>query len=271
MNLSSLKKYWLLSTVILLGTVYFLFSHKTFIPYVLWETTHSFSVRHLTSDRDLLFEMGTYFISQESAHAYNLDKAEQLFLLSSLRGEPHLYLYHQLSRVSFLKGDFQRALQYSNAQIGRYGLETPNAYYMRGLIEGFMGNYIASSYDYEVYLRTDPNNWAALNDYAWVLLKQGRAQEALVSLDWGLMTWPENAWLLNSKAAALVELGRDEYAKEIAELAVKSALLLSESEWSLAYPGNDPFIALDGKLSLQEAARKNLHNLTTQTERLSDE
>src|SRR3989338_2875509 len=68
-----------------------------------------------------------------------------------------------------------------------------------------MGEYAASAKDYEYFLQSHPTNWAAVNDYAWVLLKAERSQDALAAIEPVIPYWPDNPWLLNTYATALYE------------------------------------------------------------------
>ena len=155
-----------------------------------------------------------HFDAADAAH-YDLARAEYLF--NKAAADPSLpYVNHELARISFLRGDFSTALSRINLQISLHGTSTPNSYYVRGLIEGFVGDYGASAGDYATYLKTDPTNWAATNDYAWVLLKDKKFSTALATIDKVLPLWPDNAWLLNSKATALFELGRVREARDAA-------------------------------------------------------
>jgi tetratricopeptide (TPR) repeat protein len=144
---------------------------------------------------------------------------------------------------------------------------TPSAYYVRGLIKGFAGDYEGAAADYETYLRTDPTNWAAINDYAWVLLKADRPADALVAVDWGLVYWSANPWLLNSKATAHFELGQLTLANEAAERAVIAAAAITETDWLRAYPGNDPLIAPRGVAALKTAVAENMHTISLALEK----
>ena len=173
----------------------------------------------------------------------------------------HPSVHHQLARIAFLRGDFFTALSLIHHQIALHGDNLPNSYYIRGLIEGYAGLYEKAVLDYEHYLTYDPDNWAAINDYAWVLLKDGKAETALTALEHGLEYHPDNAWLLNSKATALFELGRYAEALQAAEAAVRSAQDLGKEEWLVAYPGNDPAIAGEGLASLRNAIRENMHTI----------
>lgn len=212
------------------------------------------------------YEYGEKHFNATDPKQYDIAHAEYFFnKAASDQSLP--YINHELARISFLKGDLDLALSRINLQISLQGTSTPNSYYIRGLIEGFRGDYVAAAKDYETYLRADPKNWAAINDYAWVLLKAERYKDALVALDWGLMYWPENPWLHNSRATALFEMGRLEEALEAAEAASRAVAAISGKDWLQAYPGNDPLIAAEGIEAFKKAVEENIHTIALALEK----
>ena len=192
---------------------------------------------------------------------YDIERTEY-FLREAAALDPGLpYLYHELARVAFLRGNFTRALALINTQISLHGTATPSSYYVRGLIEGYMGKYNEAATDYEIYLESDPENWAAINDYAWVLLKANRAKEAAREAARGLQVFPDNPWLLNTFAIALYETGELEAALASAEKAMASVREVTEQQWLTAYPGNDPQIAGAGITALRKSIEDNMHSI----------
>jgi tetratricopeptide (TPR) repeat protein len=188
---------------------------------------------------------------------YDLDRA-QFFLQEAAVRDPNLpYVFHQLARIAFLRGDFNTALIEINLQIAKHGDALPNSYYVRGLIEGYMGDYAAAATDYEHYLSFDPNNWAAMNDYAWVLIKDRRFEDAYTITEKGLALFPDNVWLLNSRSIALYELGDIEAAYASAQRAVEQADTVTPSLWLSSYPGNDPAQANEGVATVRRVAINN--------------
>ncbi len=151
------------------------------------------------------FAYGERHFSAGDVAEYDIVRAGYFFNEAAKKDPTIPYLYHELARIDFLRGDFTAALARINFQISMQGDKTPNSYYVRGLIEGYMGDYDASAKDYEHFLKFDPNNWAALNDYAWVLLKADRPGDAAEAAEKGLALFPNNAWLLNTDATALYE------------------------------------------------------------------
>ncbi|OGJ58042.1 hypothetical protein A2635_01425 [Candidatus Peribacteria bacterium RIFCSPHIGHO2_01_FULL_51_9] len=218
-------------------------------------------VLHLSPSAERAFKYGSkHFNGQDPLH-YDIDAAEYFFR-QALELDPSLtYIHHQIARIYFLHGNFADAFAEISTQIAEHGTSTPNSYYVRGLIEGYMGMYDSAAKDYEVFLEVDPRNWAAINDYAWVLLKAGRAKDAAVATEEGLKYFPENPWLLNSSAIALYEMGQLSKAHERAQKAQLHVLGVEEREWLHSYPGNDPGIAGEGIATFRAAVAENMHRI----------
>ncbi|HTR18621.1 MAG TPA: hypothetical protein VMH91_01410 [Candidatus Paceibacterota bacterium] len=207
------------------------------------------------------FAYGERHFDATNPSEYDLDRAEYFFTLAAKKDPSTPYLYHELARISFLRGDYKQALARIDFQIMLHGDSEPNSYYVRGLIEGYMRDYGDAITDYTHFLLFDPNDWAAINDDAWVLLKAGRFQEAADLTTKGLKIYPENPWLLNSNATALYELGLYQPALAAAEKAEAAVATVTDSEWSHAYPGNDPTIAGEGVASFRQAVADNVHTI----------
>lgn len=191
---------------------------------------------------------------------YDIDRAARLYETANEMDPTLRYLQHQRARIAFLKGDYNSALTLIDAELAIYPDSAPS-HYVRGLVKGFAGDYNGAAGDYEAYLKSDPKNWAAINDYAWVLLKAERPLDALVAVDWGLIFWPENPWLLNSKATAHYELGQLEKAHDAVQRAQEHVASVTTEAWLRAYPGNDPLIAEEGIAAFKEAVAENMHTI----------
>lgn len=206
------------------------------------------------------FEYGSRHFDAMHADRYDLDRAEALFDMAYRLDPSHPYVQHQKARIAFLEGDFGEALSRIDAELTNN--PNPSSLYMRALIKGFIGDFEGAALDYEAFLRERPNSWAGINDYAWVLIQAERPLDALVALEWGLMSSPDNVWLLNNTATAHYELGQYELARDAAVRARANADTLTEAEWLQAYPGNDPLIAQEGIAALKEAIDANMHTIT---------
>ena len=198
---------------------------------------------------------------------YNIGRAEGFYREALELDFAMPLVRHQLARIDFLRGEFPRALSLIDAEIALPGgPASPSSYYVRGLILGYMGRYSEAAEDYQKFIEIHPGTWAAANDYAWVLLKAERFEEAADAAEMGLATWPESPWLLNSKAIALYELGELKGARAAAEAASKAAENITEEQWLIAYPGNDPRIALEGIAALKNSIAENMHTITAAVE-----
>lgn len=222
---------------------------------------HPFEEIALILDRspDKAFEYGQYHFNSAHSSAYDLRRAEELFTRVYMRDENYPLVRHELSRISFLKGDLDRAVYLATQELELNPNPSPSTYYIRALTYGYLRRYTDAANDYEKYFSLVPANWGSINDYAWVLLKVGYAEAALEALEWGLGQWPKNAWLLHNKVIALYELGRYKDAVETGELALKAVETVTEEEWLLAYPGNDPRVAHEGLTTFRNAVLENVH------------
>lgn len=207
------------------------------------------------------FAYGERHFDSANPTQYDIGRAEYFFKLAAAKDLTLPYVYHELARIDFLKGNFNSALAKINFQIQMQGDTTPNSYYIRGLIEGYMEEYKSSAKDYEHFLQSDPRNWAALNDYAWVLLKAQRFQDAADTTARGLVDFPENPWLLNSRATALYEMHQYPAALAAAQKANTVVANVTEVQWLHAYPGNDPKIGGEGLAAFKKAISDNMHTI----------
>jgi Flp pilus assembly protein TadD len=199
--------------------------------------------------------------SRDHPDYYDIDRAEALYLKAAALDDTYPYVNHQLARINFLKGNLGTALLYIDKEIELHGEQEANTYYVRGLIEGYMQNYDAAVKDYAYFVTKQPNDWAAINDYAWVLLKDKKFKEAEEASAGGLVRHPDNPWLLNSHSIALYELHRYSESLKDAEAAQAAVAKLSLARWSGAYPGNDPSSASQGLGSFKAAVQKNINML----------
>jgi len=205
------------------------------------------------------YARGTYYFDAANSSGYGLDRAATFFESALSKDVTTPYLYHQMARVAFLRGDFETARALIALELQRNAQPSPSSFYISALIDAYRGDYASSSDFYEKYLVYDPHNWAAINDYAWVLLKAGKAREAAVLTARGLEENPSSPWLLNTAAISLYEIGDIEGARMMARLAVEESQRLEARDWTRAYPGNDPLIAAEGIDSFRSSVIHNMH------------
>jgi tetratricopeptide (TPR) repeat protein len=258
MTVDAVRQKWFLGVVVL--SVALLVSRPSFAQKVASTVYEDISFA-VAPSATRAYVYGTWHFDVSNPGMYDIARASALFEKAHTLDPAVPFLQHQRARVAFLEGSYRVALERIDQEIAA-NPQSMSSYYVRGLVKGFVGDYKGATEDYEVYLHTDPTNWAAINDYAWVLLKDTRPLDALAAVDWGLNHWPDNPWLLNSKATAHFELGQLELAKEAAELAAVAVENVSERDWLQAYPGNDPLIAAQGIEAFRTAVRNNMHSIS---------
>jgi tetratricopeptide (TPR) repeat protein len=209
----------------------------------------------------LAYSYGVRHFDARNTDVYDFNQSERMFHMALVFNPDMPLLRHELARVEFLKGNFRMALWFINGEFKVNPSPAPSSYYMRGLILGYMGRYSEAASDYEQYLAYDSSNWAAINDYAWVLLKADKFADAERTLRDGLSYFPGNPWLLNSRSVALFGMGRVSEARDDARKALIEVSHVTESQWLTAYPGNDPRTAGEGVDAFVGAVRANMHRM----------
>ena len=210
------------------------------------------------NNAELEFELGNHYFNVSGSGAYDLVKAEKHFERALAIDKNIPDAWHQLARIDFLRGNFPEAILKINKQIEIHGDSFMASYYMRGLISGYAGNFKQAEADFKKFLSWSKTNWAAHNDLAWVYFKLGEYKKVEMIAREGLAYSKNNPWLLTSLGASLLNQGRKSEAKKIFESARIAAAILTEKDWSRAYPGNNPDIALKGLEEMKKTIEYNL-------------
>ncbi len=212
----------------------------------------------LRPDAALALEIGNRYFNVGSSGAYNLDKAEKYFNKALTLDPLAPDAWHQLSRIDFLRGNFSAALSKINTQFELHGDSLMASYYIRGLIEGYSGDYENAEKDFLKFFAWDKTNWAVYNDLSWVYFKEGRYKDARRVADGGLAYHPNNPWLLNMAGVSRLNLDDKKNARIYFQKALWWADTMTESDWQKAYPGNAPYTSGQGIIEMKEAIRANL-------------
>lgn len=193
-----------------------------------------------------------------SGPTYDLRKAERLYE-RALKADPLVPdAWHQLARIEFLRGNFDTALRKINIQLEVHGDELMASYYIRGLIYGYKNDFANAEQDFKAFLEWDPENWAALNDLAWIYFSQGKFEDSLQAAERGLAVSPSSPWLLTMRGMSKFNLHNSQGALDDLMEAQRVAETLSDSDWVRAYPGNDPKIAQMGLASMRAVIANNI-------------
>ncbi len=204
------------------------------------------------------FAFAERHFSPDHPHLYDSDRALLLYTRAFELDEMHPLALHHMARAEFVSKNPARALQYIEEHIARHPDTPPSAYYIQGLSHAFLGKYAEASADYERYITYDVGNWPAYNDLAWVLLKDKKPAEALAAVDRILPRYPENPWLLTTRATALYEIGKKQEAYETILHAKTAASTITEADWRAVNPGNDPSWAPAGIATMRAAIDANI-------------
>jgi len=205
------------------------------------------------------FTIGNYYFG---GGAYNTQRAEELFH-AALALDPTLEGPHyQLARIDFIHSNFPKALEEINTELALHP-DFKRSYYVRGLIYGYSNEPDKAIVDFKTFLEWKPDSWAGHNDLAWVYFQIGKYAEALDTALAGLTIAPNNPWLLNSLGVALLNSGDTKGAEETFTRALAIVDSMSERDWGVAYPGNDPSIYGEGLSKMKESIRANLELIGT--------
>lgn len=249
-----------LSILIAVIAIFSFFYSQNFLARFTWQKHRWPSVASVLNknNANLEVELGNYYFNVLGEGAYDLKKAERHFKRALDFDNNIPDAWHQLARIDFLRGHFAEALVKINKQIEIHGDSFMASYYIRGLINGYAGNLAQAEADFKKFLIWDKNNWAAHNDLAWVYFKGGDYKKVETIARKGLAYNKNNPWLLTSLGAALLNQGKKSEAKKMFESAQAAAATLTEKDWSKAYPGNDPNIALNGLEAMKKTIEYNL-------------
>jgi len=209
-------------------------------------------------DPILRFNIANYYFSSS---AYNIKKAENYFLQALKIDQSLQGLHYQLARIYFVQGKFYTALEKINKEIELYP-DFKRSYYVRGLIYGYTDRLPEAESDFKEFLKWKPDSWAGNNDLAWILFQQGKYAETRDVALAGLAIAPNNLWLLNSLGLALLNTNDKEGAREAFTKALAASALMSESDWGVAYPGNNPKSYAEGFSKTKESIKQNMELLS---------
>lgn len=252
-----------ISLVIVVFFSFILF--RDFLARLSWEkfSNPKIAVFFLRTDAETAMLIGNYYFNGvvESGQ-YNLDIAEQAFQKAVLINSKVLWGYHQLARVYFIKGHYDRAIDAIYKEL-EHNPENLRALYVRGLIYGYRskeGDLEKAEQDFLRFTKWAPKEWAGYNDLAWVLSKQGEYREAEKTINEALkeaLNANDNPWLWNSLGVAQLNLRKYQAAVDSFKKASKLAAKITQEEWRASYPGNNPATADDGLSAFLKAIEKN--------------
>ncbi|MEK7661942.1 MAG: tetratricopeptide repeat protein [Patescibacteria group bacterium] len=222
----------------------------------LWDATHLGNIATIIppDDPKLYLKIGNYYFGKGD---YNLIKAEKNFRRALMLDPATQTAHYQLARINFLKSNFAEAIWQIDREISlneNFG----KSYYVKGLIQGYMGQSDEAILNFKKFIAYDSYNWAGYNDLAWVYFKKGEFAQTKDAALKGLKRDPGNPWLNNSLGLALLNLGQKKEAKRAFETALEKLKKIAPEDWGKAYPGNNPNIYAQGLKEMRESVSYNL-------------
>lgn len=210
---------------------------------------------------------GNVFFGKEPA-LYNVHKAQLLFKLAAypLVGQAPEFAHYQLSRTYFIVGQFDLAIEEAKKELVLYP-NNKRTYYILGLTYGYMNEEEKAIEAFSRFTEAYPTSWAARNDKAWLQFRIGDIAGALETIE--PVSEIRNPWIQNTKGTLLLNLGKLDDAQKAFELAAEIVAAMSEEEWGVAYPGNDPRIYATGLSAMRTSIANNLTLIATQNKSIS--
>ncbi|MBI3335369.1 MAG: tetratricopeptide repeat protein [Candidatus Portnoybacteria bacterium] len=205
---------------------------------------------------EILMQRGNYYFN---GGAYDLPKAEQFYRWAIAIHDNTPLAHSKLANVLFIQGKPGEALVHIDKEIAK-NPDFGRAYYLRGLIHGFLKNLDEAERDFKTILELHESSnkaqdlgeggWAVYNDLAWIQFQKGNYADVEKTAQEGLEKYPDNPWLLNDLGLAFLNLGKKAKAKAVFEKALAQAEKLTAQDVIKAYPGNNPAQASDRRLSI---------------------
>ncbi|MDP3785184.1 MAG: tetratricopeptide repeat protein [bacterium] len=208
-------------------------------------------------DAEFLMREGNYYFGSGE---YDLERAERAFERAVGIEPGILWGHYQLARIYFIKEEFEKALEEINLEL-EFNPENLRSLYVRGLIYGYGGELEKAEEDFRNFTRWAPKEWAGYNDLAWILAVREKYEEAREVILRSFEEVPgarENPWLFNSLGVAELNLKEHPEAEKSFKKARELSGKLSENDWRLAYPGNNPDSFEFQLKAFQEAIETNL-------------
>jgi hypothetical protein len=222
-------------------------------------------------DSDHPLALAEYYFAPSQ---YDLDKAKYYYHLATKKEpERSAIAWYQLSRIEFLRGNFDIGLSHLRQKISRFGDEIPNAYYMKGLIYAFRADWYGNRDDWNrsaeqflTFLTYYPQSpWARI-DLAWVYFSTEQYEEMRKILEPIKNQEVTNPWFLNMYALALFHNNELESAATTITNASHHIQAITTDDWATVYPENNPKDWAAGLEEFKIAIEKNLTLITSRNE-----
>jgi tetratricopeptide (TPR) repeat protein len=189
---------------------------------------------------------------------YDLKKATNLYNKALAIDQKNWEAHYQLARINLISKDFWNGLAEIDKTLTLDHPQNKRAYYVRGLLDGYLKNYPEAERDFQNFIAWAPDEWGGYMDLSWIYINDGKYDDAVSVVNNALVLFPDNTWLYANKGLAEYKLGKYEDAKASLGIARKLAKELTPEKWAIAYPGNNPESAKKGVEEIKAAIDFNL-------------
>lgn len=217
------------------------------------------SIFYIATSPIVSYSIGNIFFG-EVPSLYNVNLAQKFYKNAAypIWGSTPEFAHYQLSRTYFITGFFKRSIEEAQKELLLYP-DNARTYYIIGLTYGYMGKEEDAIEAFSKFIEEYPMSWAARNDKAWLQFRIGDIEGALTTI--APVSENLNPWVQNTYGVILLNLGREEEARQAFINAGNNVELMSVGDWGAAYPGNDPRIYQSGLDAMKNSANSNLQLL----------
>ncbi len=217
-------------------------------------------------NKSVSLEIGNSFFGK-IPKLYNTTLAQFFFKNSAYPffGKAEPYAHYQLSRTYFIQGKLEASLLEANKELELFP-ENKRTHYILGLTYGYMNQEDKAIEEFGKFIEWKPDTWAARNDKAWLEFRVGDIDAALATIE-PVAHLKGNPWVQNTYGVLLMNKLRYPEARAAFENAQSVANKMSEKNWGMAYPGNDPRIYNTGLSAMKLSIANNIRliDLKSQT------
>lgn len=261
-----IQNFWAVWFLVVVSLILIFVAKQDILAKLLWQKYHSADLAILLdrSDADLAMFIGNYYFNGViGGGEYNPDVAQKAYKKAVSINPKILWGHYQLARISFMKGNFDKAIEEINKEL-QFNPENLRSLYVRGLIYGYRnqaGDLRKAEEDFRRFTQWALKEWAGYNDLAWILEKREDYKEAEKTINTAFEEIKDarsNPWLWNALGVAELNLKKYQSATDYFKKAKELTGNLTQEEWRHSYPGNNPASAEEGLSAFLKAINENL-------------
>jgi tetratricopeptide (TPR) repeat protein len=188
---------------------------------------------------------------------YSTTLAEYAYAWAGFRQYPIQLLSYQRGRIAFIEGRFDTAIWFFEKEL-EYFSNTDQAYYMLGLTYGYTHREFKGIEAFTTFIERHPDNWPSRNDLAWLYFRVGALEEAYRTILPAAQLYGGTPWVENTYGVMLLNKGMKKEAHDAFQRGLATLNLMTNEDWGIAYPGNDPRVYEQGLEQMKQSFLENI-------------